>query len=82
MKNNIIKISTFAISLVFFSSCSMKDCKCISKKVISENDSIVEVIIDDVKNNSRHHCENLNKEETMILDSVRTIDYSLVCIEE
>ncbi|MDY6327097.1 MAG: hypothetical protein SPL42_06585 [Bacteroidales bacterium] len=82
MKNFTAKLSIFTIFALTLASCGMKDCKCYSKNVITANDSLIQVTIDTVSNSTRHKCEDFNKEETMLIDSARTITHTLLCEEE
>lgn len=63
-------------------SCSMKDCTCYSSNQVMQNDSIVQIAVDTVKNVTRNSCEDFNVDEVMTMDSNITIHHILVCQED
>jgi hypothetical protein len=67
--------------IIGFSSCGMKNCKCYSTNVITR-DTIIQNETDTVNNSTRGSCEEFNKDETMILDSVTNVHHIIFCEED
>lgn len=78
----IISLFILLACVIGFSSCKMKDCKCYSTNVITQVDSIVKNETDTVENFTRGSCEEFNKDEIIIMDSVTNIHHTIFCEED
>ena len=78
----IISLLTLLAFVIGFSSCGMKECKCYSTNVITQNDSIIQNETDTVNNFTRGNCEEFNKDEVLTMDSVTTVHHSIFCMED
>lgn len=78
----IISLFTLLACGIGFSSCGMKECKCYSTNVITQNDSIIQNETDTVNNFTRGDCEEFNKDEVLNMDSVTTVHHSIICMED
>ncbi len=72
----------FLAAVLCFSSCGMKECKCYSTNVITQNDSIIQDATDTVDNYTRTSCNEFNKDEVYNMDSVTTVYHSIFCFED
>ena len=78
----IISLFTLLVCVIGLSSCGMKECKCYSTNVITQNDSIIQNETDTVNNYTRGNCEEFNKDEVLNMDSVTTVHHSIICMED
>lgn len=70
------------LAIVFcLASCSMKECKCYSMNVLTQNDSVVQSTVDTVKEVTRGECEDFNEEEYLTMDSNTVVHHTLLCSE-
>lgn len=67
--------------ILCISGCSMKECKCLSSNQVMQNDSLIRIEVDTVKNVTRNSCEDFNVDEVMTMDSTITIHHVLICQE-
>ncbi len=67
--------------MICFASCGMKECRCYSTNVLTQNDSIINNSTDTVSNFTRNNCEDFNKDETLQMDSVTTVHHSIICTD-
>ena len=65
--------------ILCLSSCSMKECKCISTNVVIQNDSIVSTEVDTVHNSTRGECEDFNIDEVENMETNIFIHHILEC---
>ena len=74
----------FLACLLGLSSCGMKECKCYSTNLITQNDSVVQNKIDTVSNFTRNTCEEFNNDSTYVMDEANHIivQHSIRCEEE
>lgn len=63
-------------------SCGMKECKCLSNNIITEDGIIIDNTTDTVNNFTRGDCEEFNMEEEMALDTNIFIRNIVTCVEE
>lgn len=77
----IVCFITFATCLLGLSSCGMKECKCYSTNVITQNDSIIQDATDTVSNFTHGTCEEFNKDEIFQMDSNTTVHHSIICMD-
>ena len=68
--------------ILSLSSCNMKDCKCYSSNQVIQNDTVVRIEVDTVRNSTRTSCEDFNVDEVMTMDSTITIHHIMTCQEE
>lgn len=67
--------------MICFASCGMKECRCYSTNVLTQNDSIINNSTDTVSNFTRNNCEDFNKDEILQMDSVTTVHHSIICTD-
>ncbi len=67
--------------MICFASCGMKECRCYSTNVLTQDDSIINNSTDTVSNFTRNNCEDFNKDETLQMDSVTTVHHSIICTD-
>ncbi len=78
------KIKSFILvtaAVLCFTSCGMKECKCVSTNQITKNDSLIEFRTDTVSNFTRGNCDEFNVDETMQMDTNIIIHHILLCEE-
>lgn len=68
--------------ILSLSSCNMKDCNCYSSNQVTQNDSVVRIEVDTVRNSTRNSCGDFNVDEVMNMDSGIVIHHIMVCEEE
>lgn len=67
--------------IICMASCKMKECKCYSTNVLTQNDSIVQTATDTVNDFTRGECEDFNEEESLTMDSNTVIHHTIFCSE-
>ena len=74
-------IFSLLAGIVCLASCSMKECKCYSTNIFTQNDNIVQMATDTVKNSTRGECEDFNRDELLVMDSNMIVHHILLCEE-
>jgi hypothetical protein len=64
----VIPFMTLVSFILCFSSCSMKECRCLSSNTITQNDSLIQQESYEVSNSTRNSCDEFNADSTYIMD--------------
>ncbi len=80
MKKIAVILCTIA-GILCFVSCGMKECNCISSNVVMQNDSIITNETDTVSDFTRGDCEDFNRDEVFVMDSVTNVHHTIICLE-
>jgi hypothetical protein len=78
----IISLFILLACVIGFSSCKMKECECYSTNEVIQIDSVIKYEIDTVENFTRGNCEEFNKDEVIIMDSITKVHHSILCTED
>ena len=77
----VISFLTLISFILCFSSCGMKDCKCLSSNTITQNDSLINQETYEVSNSTRNSCEEFNADSTYVMDEANhiVVHHTIVC---